>query len=112
MAVAEYLALRFPASQLPAVLARQVHERTSGNPLFMVHVIDDLVARRVLVQQAGRWGLQGELESIEVALPESIRLTIVHQLGRLGVEEQRLLEGASVAGMDGIRKKKIMMMPC
>jgi DNA-binding winged helix-turn-helix (wHTH) protein/tetratricopeptide (TPR) repeat protein len=99
-AVAEYLALRFPGSPLPTELARLVHERTGGNPLFMVHVSEDLVAKGVLVQQAGGWQLRGEPGGSAVGVPESLRLTIEQQLARLGPAEQRLLEGAGVAGME------------
>ncbi len=47
-------------------LARVIHRRTDGNPLFMVNVVDSLVARGVLVQSDGggsrgrdyRWAVQ------------------------------------------------------
>jgi DNA-binding winged helix-turn-helix (wHTH) protein/tetratricopeptide (TPR) repeat protein len=99
-AVAEYLALRFPGSPLPPALARLVHKHTDGNPLFMVNVVDYLVAQGMLTEQAGKWELRGELEQFEVGVPESSRLTITEQLARLSREEQELLEGASVAGME------------
>src|SRR4029077_15347212 len=38
--VAVYLAQRFGAHGFPAELARAVHLRTDGNPLFMVRVVD------------------------------------------------------------------------
>jgi predicted ATPase/DNA-binding winged helix-turn-helix (wHTH) protein len=99
-AVAGYLALRFAGSSLPAALARVVHARTDGNPLFMVQVTDDLIARGVLVQQAGWWELLGDPDRPAIGVPESSRQMIEQQLARLGPEEQRLLEGASVAGME------------
>ena len=48
--VAEYLRVRFPSNALPAQLAQALHQRTEGNPLFLVNVVDDLVARGVLSQ--------------------------------------------------------------
>ncbi|HEY8505806.1 MAG TPA: hypothetical protein VIL46_14570, partial [Gemmataceae bacterium] len=97
---AEYLALRFPGRPLPAALARLVHERSGGNPLFMVSLADDLVTQGVLVRRAGRWELRDGVERVEVGVPESIRLTIQKQLARLSPAEQRLLEGASAAGVE------------
>jgi DNA-binding winged helix-turn-helix (wHTH) protein/tetratricopeptide (TPR) repeat protein len=99
-AVAEYLALRFPGSSLPPALARLVYQQTEGNPLFMVNVVDGLVAQGVLREQARNWELRGDLQQLEVSVPESSRLTIAEQLAWLSREEQELLEGASVAGMD------------
>jgi predicted ATPase len=59
-AVADYLAVRFPDAQLPAGLARLVHRRTEGNPLFMVQVVEDWVRRGWLVQVDERWTLRVE----------------------------------------------------
>lgn len=100
-AVGEYLAARFPGSQLPVELARVIQERTDGNPLFMVSVIDYLVDRRALVQRQERWELTIEPEEIGVGVPEGIRQMIEKQIERLGPEEQRMLEAASVVGVGG-----------
>src|SRR5262249_44708522 len=37
--VAEYLRVRFPSNALPAQLAQALHQRTEGNPLFLVNVV-------------------------------------------------------------------------
>ena len=63
-AVAAYLATRFPDTPLPAGLARLVHQRTEGNPLFMVTVVEDWVRRGWLAQVDGRWTLQVELDAL------------------------------------------------
>ena len=49
----EYLALRFPRAALPAGLARLIHERTDGNPLFMVNLVDSGVAAGLLMEDEG-----------------------------------------------------------
>ena len=43
----------FPRNRFPAELAALIHERTEGNPLFMVNTIDYLVAER-LIERARR----------------------------------------------------------
>ena len=43
-AVAKYLSVRFPSNRFPARLAKLIHARTEGNPLFMVNAVDYLVA--------------------------------------------------------------------
>ena len=57
-AVADYLAARFPEAHFPDGLARLVHQRTEGNPLFMVSVVEDWVRRGWLAQVDGRWTLR------------------------------------------------------
>ena len=67
-AVAEYLAARFGRPDLPRALARRLHHRTDGHPLFLVHVVDDLVEHGVLSREAGGgWRLAGEDHDAGVA---------------------------------------------
>jgi len=68
--VAVYLAQRFGAHDFPAELARAVHLRTDGNPLFMVRVVDELVTVGVLADQDGRWRLVAPLDEVARAVPE------------------------------------------
>jgi hypothetical protein len=81
-------------------LARIIHRRTDGNPLFMVNVINDLVARGVLVQSEGRWELKEGGEEMASGVPENLQQLIAQQIERLSLEAQRLLEVASVAGAE------------
>jgi predicted ATPase len=99
-AVAEYLTARFRGGLLPNTLARLIHRRTDGNPLFMVNVVDYLVAQGLILQREGRWQLTAALEEVEMGVPESLRQMIERQFERLNPEEQRVLEFASVAGVE------------
>ena len=99
-AVAAYLTERFPQSTFPSGLAWLIHQRTDGNPLFMVNVLDDLVTQRVIAECDGRWQLKRELAEVEVGVPESIRQMISKRIDRLSPNEQRVLEAASVAGVE------------
>jgi DNA-binding winged helix-turn-helix (wHTH) protein/tetratricopeptide (TPR) repeat protein len=98
--VAAYLAQRFGGHAFPPDLARAVHQRTDGNPLFMVRVVDELVALRVLEPEDGRWRLRRPLDEIARAVPESLRQLVEKQIARSEPEVQRLLEVASVLGSD------------
>ena len=95
---ARYLAQRFGGHAFQPELARAVHQRTDGNPLFMVRVVDELVALRVLEAEDGRWRLRKPLDDIARAVPESLRQLVEKQIARLEPEAQRLLEVASVLG--------------
>jgi DNA-binding winged helix-turn-helix (wHTH) protein/tetratricopeptide (TPR) repeat protein len=96
--VAAYLAQRFGGHAFPAELARAVHQRTDGNPLFMVRVLDELVAIRVLEREDDRWRLRGPVEQIALSVPDTLRTLVERQIDRLQPEAQRLLEAASLLG--------------
>src|SRR5262249_52049051 len=97
--VTRYLAMRFPQHGFPDALAQMIHWRTGGNPLFMVSVVESLLAQGLLKQCGERWALRGYLEDVVVEIPESLRHIIAQQLERLGPEAQQVLEAASVVGM-------------
>jgi predicted ATPase len=95
--VASYLAVKFSpegdARRAVSLhkLAHVIHQRTEGNPLFMVNVVEYLAA------QGGR----GEtVETVQRGVPGDLRQMIEEQIHRLRAEEQQLLEVASVAGME------------
>lgn len=103
-AVGEYLAMRFlrgASGRSPLQrLAQLIHRRTEGNPLFVVNAADSLIAQGAMVQRSGRWELKAEIEAVGAGVPESLRQMIEQQLERLPVAEQRVLEVASVAGVE------------
>ena len=98
--VARYLAARFPRRQFPPELGQVIYQRTEGNPLFLVNVVDYWVSQGVLVETDGQWELAGRVGDVAAKVPESVRQMIEKQLERLTPEEQRMLEAASVAGVE------------
>ena len=99
-AVATYLARRLPG--LPQVdrLARLVHQRTEGNPLFMVALVDAWLTQGALLAQDGAWALAAGVEALHDGVPDSLRQMIDMQLDGLSAAEQRVVEAASVAGVE------------
>src|SRR4029434_11160450 len=98
--VALYLAQRFGADVLPEGLAEVLHQRTEGNPLFLVAVLDDLVQQGVLRQASTGWEVVGGLEAARRGGPTSLRQLIQQQLTQRAPGEQTLLEAASVVGAE------------
>lgn len=111
--VAEYLARCFgmaadhdaPLHELAAVL----HRRTEGNPLFMVNVVEQLIEQRMLGrkdenkdEQAGTTypDVLLPLAADQLGVPRDIQQLIERQLEHVSTEEQRILEAASVAGLE------------
>src|SRR4030095_7107942 len=99
-AVGQFLDLKFPGHKFPERLAELVHQRTEGNPLFMVNIIDYLLDEKIVVDRDGQFQMQVDLNEVELGVPENIRFLIEKHIERLTEEEQRVLEGASVVGMD------------
>jgi predicted ATPase len=98
--IATYLSRRFPGLPCTEQLARFVHQRTDGNPLFMVNVMEAWLAQDALGERDGQWALLTHIETLQAGVPESLRQMIEQQLDRLTPEEQRVVEAGSVAGME------------
>ena len=98
-AVSDYLNARFPGHRFTESLAALIHERTEGNPLFMVNVVDYLVAENLITHRDGHWGLAVD-SIIHVSAPDNVKQIIDKQIDHLGPENRRILEVASVAGLD------------
>jgi predicted ATPase len=96
--VGRYLSGQFPDSALPIKLGAVVHQRTEGNPLFMVSVVNDLLGQEIITQREGQWELVGELEKSVV--PVGLRQFIEQRIVRVKPEERAVLEAASVVGIE------------
>jgi DNA-binding winged helix-turn-helix (wHTH) protein/tetratricopeptide (TPR) repeat protein len=114
-AVAQFLAGRFPGARFPRALARRLHQRTDGHPLFLVHLVSDLVEQGVIVETAGGWsvasadgasdapgdGAQGAWAAVlDTQVPQTVRAMIEAQLARLPAGARAALEAAAVAGVE------------
>ena len=98
--VRQHLAVSFPGNRFPKEFAAVIHERTEGNPLFMVNMLDHLIAEHLIEPHELGWHVTARLNAVKVAVPDSIRQLIETQVGRLDVRDQRILEAASVAGTE------------
>ena len=98
--VAAYLVQRFEGARFPRGFARVLHQRTNGNPFFIVTLVDDLVRQGILVQQPSGWTLLEDPEMVAVGVPKSARHLIEQQFEQLSPQEQALLEAASIVGTE------------
>jgi predicted ATPase/DNA-binding winged helix-turn-helix (wHTH) protein len=99
-AVAEFLRRKFSTHDFPDNFSPLIHQRTEGNPLFMINVIEYLLDEQIIVETGGTWHVRANLQDTELEVPENIRNLIEKHFERLSPDEQRVLEGASVVGMD------------
>ncbi|MGE0681473.1 MAG: AAA family ATPase [Candidatus Binatia bacterium] len=100
-AVAEYLQHRLPLGRQQTIpsplLARKIHQRTDGNPLFMVTLVSQLLTQHETLSSEST---QQQVEELLRIIPKSLQQMIEQQVSRLSFEEQQMLEVASVAGVE------------
>src|SRR3954449_13624917 len=97
-AAADYLKARLGDTLLPSWLPRLLHERTDGNPLFMVDLVESWIARGLLAETGGTWSLPATPDVLAADMPSSLRQLVEQQLDRLVPEDVAVLEEASVVG--------------
>jgi predicted ATPase len=102
-AVGRLVAARHPAAPSSEAalrgLAEAVHRHTEGNPLFVAAVLGDLQARGLLVPRAGAWHVEETAEA-QLKIPDDVRRLIERQLEGLPDAGRRVVEVASVAGVE------------
>jgi tetratricopeptide (TPR) repeat protein len=96
--VGTYLRGRLAGGGIDDDLGRVIHQRTDGNPLFLVNVVDFALRQGFLTEESGRWALRGGPDVLESAVPDSLRQMIERQLETLGPEDRQALEVASIMG--------------
>jgi DNA-binding winged helix-turn-helix (wHTH) protein len=97
--IAEYLAGESSETLVPQGLAALLQRHSEGNPLFMLAALEHLQQREFIKSEAGSWTLSVPLDEISLEVPESLRDMIEAQIENLDPEVQRILEVASVNGV-------------
>jgi tetratricopeptide (TPR) repeat protein len=95
--VAAYVAGRL-GGPVAAPLAAFIYERTDGNALFMVNMVEYLVAQGWVVRRAGAWMLREGGETEGISIPDGLRQLLLRRIEELPPEARRVLETASVVG--------------
>ncbi len=98
--VRHYLEIEFPDHRVPEELVDIILERTEGNALFMVDLVEHLRERSMLVEEGDAWILDRSRVRLEHELPESTRGMIQRKSEQLGEDERHLLSLASVQGYE------------
>ena len=91
--IAAYLERSVPDYKVSEDFVRRLHAHTDGLPLFVVNVLDDLVAQGGLPAEAGT-------TSAHLQVPENLAGVIEKQIQRLTPDKRILLEAASVCGVE------------
>jgi DNA-binding winged helix-turn-helix (wHTH) protein len=97
-AVQTYLGVRFPQLAAPPGFAQALHDRTDGNPLFVLHCVEALVSDGQIQDDDGTPTVRCDLATVRRLLPSSLADLIRFQLDQLPADQHTLLELAAVVG--------------
>jgi tetratricopeptide (TPR) repeat protein len=100
--VAAYVDARFhgaPAGPLQRLAAR-VYERTEGNALFMINMLNDLVGGGLLIWRDGQWHVDGSIDTATDRIPTGLQELIGRGMHGLAPPVRQVLEAASAVGQE------------
>ncbi len=98
--IQKYINVEFPDNEFGEDFVAAVVQRTEGSPLFLVDLLRDLRAANLIRHDGGCWRLARPLAEIASALPDSVRGMVARKTGRLSETHRKLLECASVQGLE------------
>jgi DNA-binding winged helix-turn-helix (wHTH) protein/predicted ATPase len=98
--VAAVLGRGLPGAEVPDELARLVHRRTDGVPLFVVQLAQAWTDAGALRPAAGRWELASRPGGADPEVPDDLRRLLELQLDRLDPADLAVLEAAAVGGVE------------
>src|SRR5262249_38687187 len=84
----EYLARVFPDHRFPTTLSELIRRQSGGNALFMTTLLEDMVARTLIVEREGHWTLSKSAEEVRTWIPETLEQMLRLQFEQLSEEEQ------------------------
>jgi predicted ATPase len=99
-AVQSMIARALPGITPDRPLVDTVHQRTSGNPLFVLALIDHWKDTSAVVLQPDGWQAAADFVELGRGVPESLTAMIHQKMETLTPEDRLLLEAASVAGRE------------
>jgi DNA-binding winged helix-turn-helix (wHTH) protein/tetratricopeptide (TPR) repeat protein len=99
-AVRAYVGSRLAGAPWLDELAQSIHQRSEGNALFMVNMVDDMEAQGILRCLAEGKDPLAVRQAVALAVPENLRQMLDQRFDRLSADEQHVLEVGSVAGVE------------
>jgi DNA-binding winged helix-turn-helix (wHTH) protein/tetratricopeptide (TPR) repeat protein len=94
--VADYVAQHSPVFARDEAFVRALHERTDGVPLFVVHMMSDVLTGTA----RGRDEAAAATRVAKIAVPETLAGIIDHYIALLGDEQRLVLSAAAVCGVE------------
>lgn len=81
---------------VPSRVREKIAAKADGNPFYVEEILRDIIDRGAIVEVDGRWRVEGPLD--ELGVPDTIEGLIGTRIDRLGDDDRRTLQVASVLG--------------
>ena len=96
--VRRLLSRRLKQDDLPQELDDFIYQRSGGNPLFAIALLDHMIAERCIARSAGenKWQQIIPISKLEITVPQELARLIELEIDRLTPQEQRVLEAGSL----------------
>jgi DNA-binding winged helix-turn-helix (wHTH) protein len=88
-----------PGSDADLTLAQWLHDRSRGNALYTVALLDHLVERGLVKRGSNRWQILERLDNVPFEVPPTIEQLVEASIERLQMPQRQALEAASVEGV-------------
>jgi predicted ATPase len=99
-ALKQLLSRRLEQEKLPTELDSFIYQRSGGNPLLVLALLDHMIAERFLVRKGsnnqGGWEQLSSVAEMEISVPRELATLIELEIDRLSPKEQRVLEAGSL----------------
>jgi predicted ATPase len=99
-ALKQLLCHRLEQEELPAELDSFFYQRSGGNPLLVLALLDHMIAERFLVRECanneGKWARASSIAEMELSVPGELAKLIELEIDRLSPREQGILEAGSL----------------
>jgi len=98
--IEHYVATAYADNAFTEEFVSLLHEQTEGAPLFLVHLMRQLVEQGAVAQINGTWQVQRRIQDLQPAIPASVSSLIKRTVEQLGDEERTVLVAASIQGYE------------
>jgi len=110
--IANLLDTRFHPNEFPGELANVIHQRTDGQPLFTVSLLEFLALHGDIANTNSHWSLARPLGALNLKIPDSVRAMIRKKIEALDPSERRALQYASVEGEEFLSTVLARLLDC
>jgi DNA-binding winged helix-turn-helix (wHTH) protein len=99
-ALRQLLMQRLEQEELPIGLDSFIYQRSAGNPLIVLALLEHMIAERFLVRNGAKgseeWVQVTSVPEMEISVPNELAKLIELEIDRLNPREQRVLEAGSL----------------
>jgi tetratricopeptide (TPR) repeat protein len=110
--IARLLDIRFHPNEFPGELASAIHQRTGGQPLFTVSLLEFLADRGDIAITTSHWKLARPLGAMDLKIPDTVRAMIRKKSEALDPSDRRALQYASVEGEEFLSTVLAKLLEC